>query len=202
MPGKVNPTQCEALTQVCAHIMGNNAAIAFAGIAQGHFELNVFNPMMAYNFLQSVRLLADAAISFTDNCVVGIEPRIDNIAKGVENSLMLVTALNERLGYDACGQDRQDRAQERHDAARGGREGRYRRCGLRPDRQAGRHDRAEVMGDLLSLKLHRKRKARAEKEAGAEQNRISFGRSKQERDVTEALNDKARKDLDAQKRGE
>ncbi len=101
MPGKVNPTQCEALTQVCAHIMGNNAAIAFAG-SQGHFELNVFNPMMAYNFLQSVRLLADAAISFTDNCVVGIEPRIDNIARGVENSLMLVTALNERLGYDAC----------------------------------------------------------------------------------------------------
>ncbi len=101
MPGKVNPTQCEALTQVCAHIMGNNAAIVFAG-SQGHFELNVFNPMMAYNFLQSVRLLADAAISFTDNCVVGIEPRIDNIAKGVENSLMLVTALNERLGYDAC----------------------------------------------------------------------------------------------------
>jgi len=101
MPGKVNPTQCEALTQVCAHIMGNNAAIGFAG-SQGHFELNVFNPMMAYNFLQSVRLLADAAISFTDNCVVGIEPRIDNIAKGVENSLMLVTALNERLGYDAC----------------------------------------------------------------------------------------------------
>ncbi len=101
MPGKVNPTQCEAMTQVCAHIMGNNAAIGFAG-SQGHFELNVFNPMMAYNFLQSVRLLADAAVSFTDNCVVGIEPRIENIAKGVENSLMLVTALNERLGYDAC----------------------------------------------------------------------------------------------------
>ena len=101
MPGKVNPTQCEAMTQVCAHIMGNNAAIAFAG-SQGHFELNVFNPMMAYNFLQSVRLLADAAISFTDNCVVGIEPRLDNIAHGVERSLMLVTALNERLGYDAC----------------------------------------------------------------------------------------------------
>ncbi|MEZ6031299.1 MAG: class II fumarate hydratase [Hyphomonadaceae bacterium] len=101
MPGKVNPTQCEAMTQVCAHIMGNNAAIAFAG-SQGHFELNVFNPMMAYNFLQSVRLLADAAISFTDNCVIGIEPRVDNIARGVENSLMLVTALNERLGYDIC----------------------------------------------------------------------------------------------------
>jgi fumarate hydratase class II len=101
MPGKVNPTQCEALTQVCAHVMGNNAAIAFAG-SQGHFELNVFNPMMAYNFLQSVKLLGDAAISFAENCVVGIEPRLDNIRAGVENSLMLVTALNGRLGYDVC----------------------------------------------------------------------------------------------------
>ena len=99
MPGKVNPTQCEAMTQVCAHIHGNNAAIGFAG-SQGHFELNVFNPMMAYNFLQSVRLLADAAISFTDNCVVGIEPRLDNIKRGLENSLMLVTPLKEKFGYD------------------------------------------------------------------------------------------------------
>jgi len=99
MPGKVNPTQCEALTQVAAHIHGNNAAIGFAG-SQGHFELNVFNPMMAYNFLQSVRLLADAAISFTDNCVVGIEPRLDNIAHGLANSLMLVTPLKEKYGYD------------------------------------------------------------------------------------------------------
>ena len=99
MPGKVNPTQCEALTQVCAHIHGNNAGIGFAG-SQGHFELNVFNPMMAYNFLQSVRLLADAAISFTENCVVGIEPRLDNIKTGLENSLMLVTPLKEKYGYD------------------------------------------------------------------------------------------------------
>lgn len=101
MPGKVNPTQSEALTQVCAHIFGNQAAITFAG-SQGHFELNVYNPMMAYNFLQSVQLLGDAAVSFTDNCVVGIEAREDNIRKGVENSLMLVTALNGKLGYDAC----------------------------------------------------------------------------------------------------
>lgn len=101
MPGKVNPTQSEALTQVCAHIFGNNASITFAG-SQGHFELNVYNPMMAYNFLQSVQLLGDAARSFTDNCVVGIEAREDNIRKGVENSLMLVTALNTRLGYDTC----------------------------------------------------------------------------------------------------
>ncbi len=99
MPGKVNPTQCEAITQVCAHIHGNNAAIGFAG-SQGHFELNVFNPMMAYNFLQSVRLLADAAVSFTDKCVVGIEPRLENIQQGLENSLMLVTPLKEKYGYD------------------------------------------------------------------------------------------------------
>ncbi|MBO0141733.1 class II fumarate hydratase [Agrobacterium sp. Ap1] len=101
MPGKVNPTQSEALTQVCAHIFGNHAALTFAG-SQGHFELNVYNPMMAYNFLQSAQLLGDAAVSFTDNCVVGIEAREDNIRKGVENSLMLVTALNSKLGYDIC----------------------------------------------------------------------------------------------------
>ena len=101
MPGKVNPTQCEALTQVCVQVFGNHAAVTFAG-SQGHFELNVFNPVMAYNFLQSVRLMADAAVSFTDNCVVGIEPREDNIRRGLENSLMLVTALNGKLGYDAC----------------------------------------------------------------------------------------------------
>ncbi len=101
MPGKVNPTQCEAMTQVCAHIFGNHAAITFAG-SQGHFELNVFNPMMAYNFLQSVRLLADAAVSFTENCVVGIEPRIENIKAGLDRSLMLVTALAPKIGYDAA----------------------------------------------------------------------------------------------------
>jgi fumarate hydratase class II len=101
MPGKVNPTQSEALTQVCAHIFGNNAAITFAG-SQGHFELNVYNPMMAYNFLQSVQLLGDAARSFTDNCVAGIEARTDNIRAGLERSLMLVTALAPVIGYDAA----------------------------------------------------------------------------------------------------
>ena len=99
MPGKVNPTQCEALTQVCVQVFGNNAALTFAG-SQGHFELNVYNPVMAYNFIQSVRILADAAVSFTDNCVVGIEPRLDNIRSGVERSLMLVTALAPKIGYD------------------------------------------------------------------------------------------------------
>ena len=101
MPGKVNPTQCEALTMVCTRVFGNEATLTFAG-ASGHFELNVFNPVMAYSFLQSVRLLADAAESFTEHCVVGIEPRLDNIKRGLDNSLMLVTALNGKLGYDLC----------------------------------------------------------------------------------------------------
>jgi fumarate hydratase class II len=99
MPGKVNPTQCEALTQVCVQVFGNHAAITFAG-SQGHFELNVFNPVMAYNFLQSVQLLADASVSFTDNCVAGIVPREDNIKAALERSLMLVTALAPKIGYD------------------------------------------------------------------------------------------------------
>ncbi len=99
MPGKVNPTQCEALTQVCVQVFGNNSALTFAG-SQGHFELNVYNPVMAYNFLQSVRLISDAALSFTEHCVVGIEPRADNIKAGLERSLMLVTALAPKIGYD------------------------------------------------------------------------------------------------------
>jgi fumarate hydratase class II len=101
MPGKVNPTQCEALTMVCVQVFGNQATITFAG-ASGHFELNVFNPVMAYNFLQSTRLLADAAVSFTDHCVIGIEPREDNIRAALERSLMLVTALAPKIGYDAA----------------------------------------------------------------------------------------------------
>jgi fumarate hydratase class II len=101
MPGKVNPTQCEALTMVCAQVFGNQATITFAG-ASGQFELNVFNPVMAYDFLQSTRLLADAAKSFTEHCVVGIEPRLDNIAAALGRSLMLVTALTPRIGYDAA----------------------------------------------------------------------------------------------------
>jgi fumarate hydratase class II len=99
MPGKVNPTQCEALTQVCVQVFGNNAAVTFAG-SQGHFELNVYNPVMAYNFLQSVQLMGDASRSFTDNCVVGIEPREDTIKAALERSLMLVTALAPKIGYD------------------------------------------------------------------------------------------------------
>jgi fumarate hydratase, class II len=99
MPGKVNPTQCEALTMVCVQVFGNHTALTFAG-SQGHFELNVFNPVMAYNFLQSVKLLADAANSFTDHCVIGIVPREDNIKAALDRSLMLVTALAPKYGYD------------------------------------------------------------------------------------------------------
>jgi len=99
MPGKVNPTQSEALTQVCVQVFGNHAALTFAG-SQGHFELNVYNPVMAYNFLQSVQLMSDAVRSFTDNCVVGIEARKDNIKAALDRSLMLVTALAPKIGYD------------------------------------------------------------------------------------------------------
>ncbi len=101
MPGKVNPTQCEAVTQVCVRIFGNHATITFAG-SQGQFELNVYNPVMAYTFLQSVRLMADVAVSFAEKCIVGIEPRLDNIRHGLERSLMLVTALAPKIGYDAA----------------------------------------------------------------------------------------------------
>ncbi|MDF1873210.1 class II fumarate hydratase [Vannielia sp.] len=99
MPGKVNPTQCEALTQVCAQVMGNDAAVGFAG-SQGHFELNVYKPMMAYNVLQSMQLLGDAASAFTDNLVDGLEADRDRIEKLMRESLMLVTALAPEIGYD------------------------------------------------------------------------------------------------------
>ena len=99
MPGKVNPTQCEALTMVCAQVMGNNTAVSFAG-SQGHFELNVYKPVIAANVLQSIRLLGDAAVSFSDNCVIGIQANEDNIAALMERSLMLVTALAPTIGYD------------------------------------------------------------------------------------------------------
>ncbi len=99
MPGKVNPTQCEALTMVCAQVMGNHTTVTVAG-SNGHFELNVFKPVMIYNVLQSIRLIADGCNSFTDNCVVGIEADTKRIKALMENSLMLVTALNPHIGYD------------------------------------------------------------------------------------------------------
>ena len=99
MPGKVNPTQCEAMTMVCAQVIGNDMAVGVGG-ANGHFELNVFKPMMVFNVLNSIRLLGDACDSFTDNCVVGIRANEKKIREHLENSLMLVTALNPHIGYD------------------------------------------------------------------------------------------------------
>jgi fumarate hydratase class II len=99
MPGKVNPTQCEAMTMVAVQVMGNDAAIGFAG-SQGNFELNVFKPVMIFNYLHSVRLLSDACRSFVEHCVVGIEPNRERIAHFLNDSLMLVTALNQKIGYD------------------------------------------------------------------------------------------------------
>ena len=99
MPGKVNPTQCEAMTMVVCQVMGNDATIGFAA-SQGNFELNVFMPVLIHNFLQSVRIIADAMVSFNDNCAVGIKPNYDKINYNLENSLMLVTALNPYIGYE------------------------------------------------------------------------------------------------------
>lgn len=99
MPGKVNPTQVEAMTMVCAQVMGNDVALSIGG-SNGHFELNVFKPMMVNNLLSSARLLGDACVSFTENCAVGIEPNVTFIKRHLENSLMLVTALNPHLGYE------------------------------------------------------------------------------------------------------
>ncbi|MFG1481358.1 class II fumarate hydratase [Halobacteriovorax sp. HFRX-2_2] len=99
MPGKVNPTQCEAMTMVCVQVLGNDATIGFAG-TQGNFELNVYKPVMIHNFLHSLTLLADSMDSFNTNCVIGIEPNHENIEKHLSNSLMLVTALNQYIGYD------------------------------------------------------------------------------------------------------
>lgn len=99
MPGKVNPTQNEAMTMVCTQVMGNNVTITFAG-SSGHYELNVFKPVLAANFLQSGQLLGDACLSFTDHCVSGIRPNLKRIKELVDNSLMLVTALNTHIGYE------------------------------------------------------------------------------------------------------
>ncbi len=99
MPGKVNPTQTEALTMVCAQVIGNDAAITAGGM-QGHFQLNVFKPVMIFNLLMAARLIGDACVSFNNNCAVGIEPNLPLIQKNLENSLMLVTALNTHIGYE------------------------------------------------------------------------------------------------------
>lgn len=99
MPGKVNPTQVEAMTMVCAQVMGNDVAVTVGG-SNGHFELNVFKPMMIHNLLTSARLIGDACVSFNDNCAVGIEPNTPFIKRHLENSLMLVTALNPHIGYE------------------------------------------------------------------------------------------------------
>ena len=103
MPGKVNPTQCEALTMVCAQVVGNHAAVTFGG-AQGHFELNVFKPVMISNVLSSARLLGDAARCFSKSCVVGIVANTERISQLMTSSLMLVTALNPHIGYDKASQ--------------------------------------------------------------------------------------------------
>ena len=138
MPGKVNPTQSEALTMVCTRVFGNQTTIAVAG-SQGHFELNVYKPVMAYCMLQSIRLLADAARSFTDNCVVGIRANEPRIRELTERSLMLVTALAPKIGYDQAAKIAKTAHAQRNDAARGGGRRRLRHGGgVRPAGAAGK----------------------------------------------------------------
>ncbi|MER3480721.1 MAG: class II fumarate hydratase, partial [Meiothermus sp.] len=103
MPGKVNPTQSEALTMVCVQVFGNDAAVAFAG-SQGNFQLNVYKPVMVYNVLTSIGLLGDACGAFNDHCAVGLEPNLPRIREHLEKNLMLVTALNRHIGYDKAAQ--------------------------------------------------------------------------------------------------
>ena len=113
MPGKVNPTQSEAMTMVCVQVFGNDAAVAFGG-SQGNFQLNVFKPVMVHNMLMSIQLLGDACEAFNDNCAVGIEPNLAKIEENLAKNLMQVTALNRHIGYDKSGCHRQEGAQGRH----------------------------------------------------------------------------------------
>ncbi len=142
MPGKVNPTQAEALTMVCCQVFGNQSTIT-VGASQGHFELNVYKPVLAHDMLQSIRLLADAARSFTDNCVAGIKADEKRIRELMERSLMLVTALAPKIGYDKAAEIAKTAPQERHDVARGGGPAWLsRRRGIRPPGAARAHDPA------------------------------------------------------------
>ncbi len=143
MPGKVNPTQCEALTMLCCQVLGNDVAINVAG-ASGNFELNVFKPVMIHNFLQSARLLADGARSFDEHCARGIEPDRARIAELVQRSLMLVTALNPHIGYDKAAADRQAGAQA---AAR--------RCARRRSPRAGSAPSSSTPGSSRAMVMQR-----------------------------------------------
>ena len=150
MPGKVNPTQCEAMTMVCVQVIGNDTAVAVAG-SQGNFELNVFKPLIIHNVLHSIRLLGDACRSFTEHCVEELEPNREQIERHLTNSLMLVTALNPHIGYDKAAKTAKKARRPEQDAARG-----VRGTGL-PDRRrirragaAGEDDRA---GRVMDGKL-------------------------------------------------
>ena len=158
MPGKVNPTQAEALTMVCCQVFGNQTTITI-GASQGHFELNVYKPVIAANMLQSIRLLADAARSFTDNCVVGIEADEKRIRELMERSLMLVTALAPKIGYDKAAKI----AKTAHENGTTLREeavrlGYAHRRGVRPAGAAGAHDAAGLTQRHAALPMHEPRK--------------------------------------------
>ena len=157
MPGKVNPTQCEALTMVCVQVMGNDAAVGIAG-SQGNFELNVYKPVIIHNVLQSIALLADACDSFRENCIEGLELDRERVDALMQQSLMLVTALNRHIGYDNAAKVAKKAYQRGHDAARGGRGARPDdRRGVRRRRGPRAHGRAEHGGVGAPLRARRRR---------------------------------------------
>jgi hypothetical protein len=202
MPGKVNPTQAEAMTQVCAHILGNDAAIAFAG-SQGHFELNVYNPMMAYNLLQSMTASGGRGRQLHRADADGHrgERRPDRQADEGKPDAGDGAGAHHRLRQRHEG--REDRAQERHDAAGRGREARLRgRRDLRQGRAARRHDRPEVSGKLVSLSKARKAKARAERKRQADANAARHGLSRAEREAEAARREAEVNRLDSHRRDE
>ncbi len=193
MPGKVNPTQCEALTQVCAHVMGNDAAIGFAG-SQGHFELNVYKPMMIYNLLQSMQLLGDAATAFTDNCVAGIEADEERIDKLMRESLMLVTALAPQIGYDNATKVAKTAHKNRTTLQRGGGQAsasstRRPSTGWCSPRTCWGRNRS-IMARVVNLRTRRKQKARDAKrdEATGVTNGAAPGVARAERSRADAEN--------------
>jgi fumarate hydratase class II len=200
MPGKVNPTQAEAMTQVCAHILGNDAAIAFAG-SQGHFELNVYNPMMAYNLLQSMTASGGRRRQLHRADADGHEGQrgADRQADARKPDAGDGAGAHHRLRQRDQGG--QDRAQERHDAPRGGREARLRRRGdLRPRGAPRRHDRPEVTDKVVSLGRARKAKARADAKRQADANAAKFGRTKAEREAEAAKREAEARRLDGHER--
>ena len=202
MPGKVNPTQAEAMTMLCAQVAGNQTTVTFAS-SQGHLELNVFKPVIANAVLQSIRLIAEGAISFTDNCVVGIEPNRDRITELLQRSLMLVTALAPTIGYDKAAAIAKSAHKNgttlREEAIKAGVPAAGIRCRRPARRHAGALTRPRWPRSSISVRRASARPGPTGSAKAAE-NRVAFGRTKAERRLADAGNDLERRRLDLHRR--